>query len=282
MPTTPSTSVKPLEYAKETIIGMTIALEQRFGCQPKNDLNTTLNTKFGVFPTRVPTNEKLVKYFCWGVGGRQNDTTSLSSAKFVLGTNMSPYAIRPFRAVLFEEDLTGEEREKYAMRVVTMINDVYYCLYYLKKIEFSQSEVQYTRTDPVSGITTTYELDYDNLSPTAPTEDDDNGIITDVADQISVVLPASITITGQEVLESVGVIDGGDMRYSIVSELGFVSAATELVAAADINGSPFNYEEAIMAQLTDHYCWVGQPFISTSDSWTRSMSFSMKNVITQS
>jgi hypothetical protein len=276
-----STSVKPLEYAKETILGMTIALEQRFGCTPRNDVGTTLNTKFGVLPSRLPVNERLIKYFCWGVGGRVNDGEFLSSARPVLGTNMSLYDMRPFRAVPEEDDLSDEERANYAMRVVTPINGTSYALYYLKKIEFSQSQVQYTRTDPVSGIVTAYTLDYSNLDPTAPVADD-NGIITDVADQVSVVLPGTITITGREVLESMAVMDGGDPRYAIVSELGFVSASTESVSAVDFNNDPFSYQEAILAQMVDQYNFVGQPFLSTSDSWSRTMSFSAKNLINQS
>lgn len=278
--TTTSTSIKPLEYAKETILGMTLSLEQRFGCTPRNDLGTTLNTKFSVFQSRTPVNERLVEYFCWGVGGRSNDTSTLSSAQFVAGTNMSLYNMRPFRAVPFEEDLSNEERAHYAMRTVVTIRGTRYCLYYLKKIDFSQSQVMYVRTDPNTGISTTYEIDHTNLSPTAPIADS-NGIITDVADQVSVVLPGSLTITGQEVLESMSVIDEGDTRFSIVSELGFVSASTESVSVVDIHGDPFNYNEAICAQLVDQYNWVGQPFLSTSDSWTRTMSFSMRNVIVQ-
>ena len=281
MASNPTTAVRPLEYAKETLLGMTRSLEQRFGCAPRNDVGTTLNTKFGVFPSRTPAGESLVKYFCWGVGGRTNDSTNLSSARAVLGTNMSLYGMRPFRAVPFEEDLSGSERAKYAMRQVVTIAGTRYCLYYLKLIDFSQSQVQYVRTDPVSGITTSYEIDYANLNPTPPVADD-NGVITDVSDSVSVVLPGTLTITGQEVMESAAVIDQGDQRYSIVSELGFVSASTESVSVADINGAPFSYDEAIMAQLVDQYNWVGQPFLSTSDSWSRTMNFSMKNLIVQS
>ncbi len=278
MASTPATSIKPLEYAKETILGMTRALEQRFGCQPRYDLATTLNTKFSVFPSRLPAASPLVKYFCWGVGGRTNDTTSLSSAQFVLGTNMALYKMRPFRAVPLEEDLSAEERAKYAMRQVVLISGTRYALYYLKLIDFSESQVQYIRTDPTSGITTSYEIDYANLNPVPPVSDD-NGVITDVADSVSVVLPGTLTITGQEVLESMSVMDQGDTRYSIVSEIGFVSASQETVSTTDANNNPFSYQEAILAQLVDQYNWVGQPFLSTSDSWSRTMNFSMRNLI---
>lgn len=280
MPTS-QISVKPLEYAKETLLGMTISLEQRFGCQPRDDVGTTLNTKFGVFPSRKPLVRPVVKYFCWGVGGRTNDNDTLSSAQYVAGTNMALYKMRPFRAVPYEEDLSASEMAKYAMRTVVTIKGTRYALYYLKLIDFSQSQVQYIRTDPVSGITTSYEIDYGNLSPTPPVADD-NGVITDVADSVSVVLPGTITLTGQEVLESASVMDDGDMRYAIASEIGFVSASTESVSAVDVNGSQFTYNEAILAQLVDQYDWVGHPFLSTSDSMSRTLNFSMRNLIVSS
>lgn len=280
MPTS-QTTIQPLEFAKETLLGMTISLEQRFGCTPRNDINTTLNHKFNVQPSRIPANPRLVRYFMWGVGGRVNDANNLSSAQYVQGVNMSLYAPRPFRAVPFEEDLSAIERAQYAMRVVQTINGTPYVLYYLKKIDFTQSQVQYIRTDPVSGVVTAYTLDPGNLSPIPPVADD-NGVITDVADAISVTLPGTVTITGQEVLESASVIDGGDTRYAIASELGFVSASTESIAATDFGGASFSYSEAIMAQMVDQYNWVGQPFLSTQDTWSRTMNFSQKNLIVQS
>lgn len=276
---TASTSIKPLEYAKETILGMTIAIEQQFGCTPRNDVGTTLNTKLGVFQSRLPTAPRYTKYFCWGNGGRLNDTDGLSSAQYVAGTNMSLYSLRPFRAMLLANDLSAQERANYAMRVVKTLNGVSYVMYYLKKIDFSDSTVQYVRTDPNNQISTTYELDTAaGLNPTPPATDD-NGVITDVADQVSVVLPGVLTVTGEEILEVNGVLDGGDTRYAILSEIGFVSAATETVSATDHTGAAFTYQEAIMAQLVNQYDWVGQPFLSTEDSWSRTMQFSVKNTI---
>lgn len=281
MASQPTTAIQPLEYAKETLLGMTRSLEQRFGITPRNDLQTTLNNKYGVFPTRLPATSPIVSYFSWGVGGRVNDSTTLSSAQFVKGTNMSLYQPRPFRAVPLEEDLSANERANYAMRRVQTINGVPYCLYYLKKIDFTQSQVQYIRTDPVTGVESSYEIDYTNLNPDPPVRDD-NGVISDVADSISIIVPASFTITGEEVLESMSVIDGGDTRYAIVSELGVVSASAENVSAQDFQGNPFNYTEAIMAQMVQQYNWVGQPFISVSDSWTKTISFSLKSLIQSS
>lgn len=281
MATSSVTTVQPLELAKETILGMTRSLETRFGCQPRNDLGTTLSTKFGVQANKLPTNPCLVKYFSWGVGGRSNDNTNLSSAEFVSGLNMSLYKPRPFRAVPLEQDLSATERAKYAMRKVQLIGGIQYALYYLKLIDFTQSQVQYIRTDPGTGAQTGYNIDYANLNPVAPVRDS-NGVVTDIADQISVVLPGTITLTGQEVLESAAVMDGGDMRYAIASEIGFVSASTESVSATDFKGVPFSYNEAILAQLVDQYNWVGQPFMSTSDSWSRNLAFSIKNLLTSS
>jgi hypothetical protein len=277
MASSPS-SIKPLQSAKETILGLTVALEQRFGVIPRNDVSTTLNSKFGVFPTRSPVNPLYTQYFCYGIGGRLNDAGNLTSAQPVLGTNMAPYEMRPFRAVPLETPLDAETREKYALRQVRTINGIPHELWYLKKIEFPQTQVSYTRTDPVSGTVETYEIDYSNLSPVPPVADD-NGIITDVADSISVVVPGILTLTGEEIMEAISVLDDGDMRNAVISEVGFVSASTENVTAADINGASFAYDEAIFAQMLNQYNWVGTAFVSSEDVWTRAMSFSMKNQI---
>lgn len=272
------TSIKPLQSAKETILGLTVALEQRFGCVPRNDISTTLNTKFGVYPNRLPVNPLYTKYFCYGIGGRLNDAGNLTSAQPVLGTNMAPYQMRPFRAVPLESALNEETRANYALRQVRDINGVPHELWYLKKIEFPQTQVAYTRTDPISGTVETFDIDYANLSPTPPVSDD-NGVITDVADSVSVTVPGILTLTGEEIMEAISVLDNGDMRNAVISEVGFVSASTEMVTTADINGSPFSYEEAILAQMINQYNWVGTAFVSSEDSWTRAMSFSMKNQI---
>lgn len=272
------TSIKPLQSAKETILGATVALEQRFGTPPRNDTGTTLNTKLGVFPTRPPVNPLYTKYFCYGNGGRLNDAGNLTSAQPVLGTNMAPYQMLPFRAVPLEEALDAETRANYALRQVRTIGGVPHELWYLKKIDFPQTQVSYTRTDPISGTVETYEIDYANLNPTPPVADD-NGLITDIADSVSVVVPGILTVTGEEIMEAVSVLYGGDMRNAVISEVGFVSASTENVQAADANGNAFSYSEAILAQMLNQYNWVGTAFVSTEDVWTRAMSFTMKNQI---
>jgi hypothetical protein len=283
---TNTTSFTPIQHAKESLLGMTHALEQRFGCEPRLDKGTTLNTKFDTFPNKLPANARHVAFFAWGVGGRVNDDTHLTSAEFALGTNMALYDMRPFRAVPFETDLSAEERAKYGMRVLKMINGTMYCLYYLKRIDFTQSQVQYIRTDSQSGERSSYEINYANLGtatagPARPVHGS-NGVVEDVADSVSVILPGLITLTGQEVYESVAVMDNGDPRFAVASELGFVSASIESVAVTDFAGRPFNYQEAIFAQLVDQYNWTGQSFVSTADVLTRDLSFSMKNLINQS
>jgi hypothetical protein len=86
-------------------------------------------------------------------------------------------------------------------------------------------------------------------------------------------------LTGEEIMEAISVLDGGDMRNAVISEVGFVSASTENVSTSDINGTPFAYDEAIFAQMLNQYNWVGTAFVSSEDVWTRAMSFSMKNQI---
>lgn len=276
---TASTTIKPVANSKETILGLITTLEDRYGCLPRNDLSTTLNTKFGIFGSKLPAARPFIQYFCWGVGGSMADSTGLLSAQYVSGLNMALYNMRPFRAVPFEEDLSALERANYALRVVTTVGGVQYCLYYAKKIDFTDSQVQLVRTDPVSGVVTNYEIDPTNLTAPVPPAADSNGVVQDVADQVSVVLPGQLIITGQEVLESASVMDGGDMRYARASEVGMIRASAEQVSLADFTGQPFSYTEAIMAQLVNMYDWTGQPFLSTADSFTKQVSYTMRSLI---
>ena len=274
-----TTVVNSVQNSKETILGMVFDVEQRFGTTPLNDTLSTLNAKFQVFNTRTPTNARYVKYFCWGNGGRVNDDSSLTSAAYILGTNMCLYNIMPFRAVPLESDLDAATRANYAMRVVENINGVNYACYYLKKLTVTQSTVQLVVTDPSTGVETAYTFNYSDLSPTVPTADS-NGVITDVADEVSVILPATVAITGAEAVEAVSVKNGGDMRYAVVSELGFVTASTESVSVNDVNGVAFNYNEAILAQMVSQITMVGYSFTGTSDTWDKTINFSVRNMVT--
>ena len=276
-----TTNTKPTESSKETLLGVQLALEKRFGCVPVLNPATTLNTKFGVFQNLTPANERHVRYFSWGVGGSQNDDEYLSSAVPVLGTNMSLYQPRPFRCVPLESDLDAITRQKYGLREVRNINGTDYALYWLKRIDFPQSSVSLTVTNDITNVTESYEIDPDNLSPERP-QGDDNGVVADVADRIAVRFPGQITITGQEVYESVGVMDGGDPRFARISEIGFVSASIQSVSTVDANNTPFSYDEAIFAQLCDHRTWVGTTLVSAEDNYTQNLSYLIRNLIGQS
>jgi len=280
-PQSAATDTKLTLRASETLLGMIQSLEQRFGMTPLLDAGTTLNTKYGVFPARNPVNPRYQKYFSIGIGGKINDSATLSSAQLVRGTDMGLYTPRPFRAVQLESDLTPTERAKYALREVRLINGQLYCLYWLKRVEFSLNQVQLLRTDPATGTTTSYEIDHDNLSPVPPLRDS-NGIIQEVEDQISVVVPGLVSVTGAEMLEVNGVLDNGDPRMAEITEFGLVSASTESVSVKDSNDVSFSYNEAIFAQLCDHVTFTGYPLHTTRDVWKRTMMFSNRNIISQS
>jgi hypothetical protein len=276
-----TTSAKQTENSKQTLLGAELALEQRFGLTPRNDVSTTMNSLMRVFPNQVPANNanKDVLYFGIGVGGRLADSsTNLVSAQPVLGTNMGLYMPRPFRAVPIETDLSPTERAQYGMRVIETHNGQRYACYYLKRIAFSTLGVSFDRVDPASGNTVPYELNPQNLSPTPPVAGS-NGVIVDVADAVAVTVPAVLSVTGEEVLESAAVIDGGDARLAVVSEIGFYSASPEMVQGLDAANNQFPYTEAIMAQLVEHYTFDGFSFRATTDEFRRTIRFSVRNLI---
>ena len=133
-------------------------------------------------------------------------------------------------------------------------------------------------TDPSSGAQSDYTIDVSNLSPTPPTADS-NGVITDVADAISIKLPAQAIITGEELYEAVGFTNGGDTRYAVVSEIGFISASNETVSAQDSSGNPFSYTEAIAAKLVEHITEIGNMVSTVDGTITKDIEFTMRQLI---
>ena len=140
--TTVTPAVNPNMSAKGTLLGQILAVERLYGCTPRTDLNATLNAKLQIFPNRAPANPPVIGWFCWGNGGKKNDSDGLSSAQVVSGLNLSLYNLMPFRVVPLESDLSSVERANYGLRaVVEGPGGAPYVAYYAKKLVFTESTV---------------------------------------------------------------------------------------------------------------------------------------------
>jgi hypothetical protein len=254
-----STTLTPVSQIGQTILGITRQLEASLGITPTYDIQSTLNAKYGVAPSALPTALPTILYFGIGIGGCYNvSNLNLSQPYPVLQTNMDLYSPIPFRCVPVEQDLSAQERALYRMRVrKTILGADYFC-YYLKMITFDQTAVSVTETNPTTGIMTPYVPNYANLNPTPPVVST-SGTTADT--EVNVSLTSTLPLTGAEVTEAINVLYAGDLRYARISELGLYSGQDNTAfTGLDVNGSPINYTEAVLAQLNTQYTWNGDDF----------------------
>ena len=262
--TTVSTTLTPISQIGKTLLGTIRELYAYSGLTPVYNTAATLNAKYGVAQTLIPTSLPPVAYFCIGIGGCYNVSSgNLSQPYPVLATNMDLYIPIPFRCVPVDQDLTPTERARYRMRVRKTIGGSDYYLYYLKTITFNQSTVQLTETDPVTSLESPYMLDYSNLNPAHPTVST-SGLVTSAATEVNATVTSTLQLTGAEVTEAINVLYNGDLRYARVSELGLYSGQDRSIVGTDVSGNPLNYVEAVHAQLNMAYNWNGDDYSTAS------------------
>jgi len=250
-------------HITKTILGIKNELLGITNIANDPNLDTTLNYKYGVFADETPATKPVVAYFGIGVNGFKNlDDGNLSTPYIPSMENMDLYEPLPFRCVPIDEDISTVERAKYRMRVRKTFNSVDYWCYYLKLLEFTDVAVQITQTDPETLQENPYTLDVSNLTPIPyVTEVDVNGQTGETIEgsEINVSLNCKAVITGEEVLESVGVIYD-DPRRAVISELGIYTGVDKVVTGVDYLDNPLQYTEGIYSQLAVHQCSIGTPF----------------------
>jgi len=265
-------------HISKTIIGVKNELLTITGTTHTPQLTTTLNHKYGVQAATPPTTKPIIAYFGIGVNGFRNINDSNLSQPYIPSMeNLDLYGPIPFRCVPIEEDLTPEERTNYRMRVRRTLGGLDYWCYYLKKITFLDTDVQLTRTDPVTLEETPYVIDPNNLTP-VPVIPQSDGIIVVEGSEVNVTLAATLHITGAEVLESVGVIYN-DARRAVVSEIGIYTGEDKTVTGLTHTGANMNYVEAIYAQLAIHKCTLGVPLVTPSAYTDQKLRLGKSNVL---
>lgn len=258
-----STTLTPTTQIGKTILGIERELTAFAGITPVYDTSSTLNAKYNLFKSSLPTSLPAVAYFGIGIGGCYNVSNSnLVQPYPVLQTNMDLYQPIPFRCVPQEQDLTAAERALYRMRVLQTINGSSYWCYYLKPIVFNQTALSVTTTDPTTGLETPYVLNYANLNPTPPVVSSSGTTASQT--EINVSIASTLTVLGSEVTEAINVLYSGDMRYARISEFGMYSGQDQSVSASDGNGNTITYSEAILAQLNTQMTTSGDDFSNSA------------------
>ena len=256
-------STFPTSRLSKTLLGVCRELEIFTDRKAANDIETTLNSKYNVFPERTPVQHTTLSYFGIGIGGRFNvNDDNLTAPQPIKTTNMDLYRPIPFRCVPAEQDLTPDERAIYRMRTVETIRGEQYVCYYLKALDYLDEKVRLTETDPVTGSEKEHVLEVSELTPTPPAQTP-NGVEDRI--EVNATVSVGLPITGKEVTEAVNVMFDGDLRRAVISEIGLYAGEDATVSTSDITGSNFTYTEAILAQLVAHYTFNGSD-LSRPDS----------------
>ena len=238
-----------------------------------DDIRTTLNAKYNLFPDRHPTTVPMLRYFGIGIRGYQNTDGNQGARPFnPKATDMDLYTPIPIRCVPATNDLTQTERQRYRMRVRKTYNGVEYICYYLKTIVWDPNHVELVQKD-TEDVETPYALDPSNLSPEPPTFETGGSIDTNL-NRVIVRATGVCEITGAEVMEAVNVIYGADISKARISEMGFYTGCDIGVDGDEqpVDGNGVN-KEAIYVQLCKKRCTLGTDLSDPGSSMRPYVSF---------
>lgn len=238
-----------------------------------DDIRTTLNAKYNLFPDRHPTTVPMLRYFGIGIRGYQNTDGNQGARPFnPKATDMDLYTPIPIRCVPATNDLTQTERQRYRMRVRATYNGVEYICYYLKTIVWDPNHVELVQKD-TEDVETPYALDPSNLSPEPPTFEVGGSIDTNL-NRVIVRATGVCEISGAEVMEAVNVIYGADISKARISEMGFYTGCDIGVDGDEqpVDGNGVN-KEAIYVQLCKKRCTLGTDLSDPGSSMRPYVSF---------
>lgn len=271
-----SSNKSPFEITK-TIVGVENELQAFSPIALSERAITTLNSKYNIGRDIMPTRKPEIAYFGIGINGNYNiNDGNLSTPYIPRMTNLDLFTPLPFRCVAVDEDLSSSERQNYRMRVRRTFNDQQYWCYYLKKIEFIDSAVQITRTNPDTQEEEPYELDPSNLYPN-PSIPSPSGVNTPSGTEVNVLLNGLLTIHGHEVVEAVSTIYN-DLRRSSISEIGIYTGEDKTITGESGTGDDIQYTEAIYTQLAIHQCSIGSDMSNPTSVLTKQLRLGKGNL----
>ena len=239
--------------------------------------DTTLNHKYGIYPSEAPVSVPKLMYFGLGINGFYNvDDGNLSAPYRALADELDLYQPIPLRCVPVDEDLSSAERASYRIRVREKINGEDYFCYYLKKLILSDTTVQLTRTNPVSKEEEPFELTAEKLNP-IPKIPSTSGEVEGTISEVNASLGLQLNWIGKEVLEAINVKFNGDLRRAKISEIGIYSGEDRIVTGSNANYEDISYTEAIYTQLAYKICNVGSVITSPTYEGSRILKLTNSN-----
>lgn len=242
-----------------TIWGANLQTALLLGLPYETQTSSTLNEKFNIRPElkldgRLPH----VNYYCIGNGGHRMihgaDGVPYTSpinhrASDAALFNHLPFVLRPLG-----EDLTIEQRERYALRKVETIRGEDYIAYYLKRMDLSSVAMFLEHTEVQKGVMkkTPFHATTDNLNPEHP-ELPHSGVITTDGNYLtsSAIITILFNETDVRELIRVALTLYENEQYAAISEIGLCSGVDQIVNASESQGA-FNYREALDVQIATH------------------------------
>lgn len=250
-----------MDAYRRTIYAATLQTAQFLGIPVLIQPNSTLNEKLNIAPNITLSSNEIptVNFITIGIGGHHSvpgaDDVPLISNKVHRADDAAPFKLFPFVLRPTNNDLSDTQREKYALRSLIDVGGNQYFAYYGKR--FSKQGLVITperiKVENNNKEITPFIPTMDNLNPT-PTDLDTTSVNTVKGEYLSVSVKLKITIDAfeaEEILNAATILYNSE-DYAFISEIGLVSSVTRRISVPDGNGSHFNFNEGIAAQITNH------------------------------
>lgn len=221
--------------------------------------HTTLNEKFNILSgiAHSANSYPTLRYIAIGNGGHKakvgNNGIEIGEILQHKPTDAALFNHIPFVAREPNNDLTPQEREKFALRRLETHNGVRVIVYYLRRLDMVDvtTQLQYhTVVDKDNIKTTAFVPTQANLKP-VPQPLQEVGVNTLNGDYVrcETVLSLNLDAWDLDELKNAANLIYGDERYAVISEVGLVSAIDKVTEGSGAGSSNFNYKEVISAQV---------------------------------
>jgi len=244
--------------------GAKLLIHMLIGKTPVIDNHSTMNERLNIEPSAVPTLTERVKLGILMAGNKGhinvtgNQGIGLTSPQNHMATDASLFGPVPFCLRTIDNDLTLEQRSRYALRLQINIAGVEYFAYYGLRIEINPEEVNVEMvkmtTEDGQTVEEPFVPDTSNLYPdpiTLPVA----GAVTASDVKIAIKAIFEVPLSENDVAEYVNVakiMNGGDERYAIISEFSLCTGADRTIQVTSTQGQ-VNFLESIATQV---YCFA--------------------------
>ena len=249
------------EIFTRTIYGGKLQTSLILGKNPVLDANTTLNEKLQINGSVKPSvaDRYAAKYLAIGIGGHRMITGAegvpYPTARRHRASDACCFNHLPFVLRRTNNDLTVDERAKFALRRLEVHGSLEYYAYYLRREDISDVDpvMKYTVTDNGVSNTDVFIPTSSNLNP-AKTDLSNTEVVTTSGNYFSVSAVLAILFSEWDVaeLKNVAQVIYGTEDMAIISEIAVCTGVDRNVTVTNAAGQKFTFAEAIGVQVLTH------------------------------